>query len=266
MKNALKIWLLPALLVVGTGCGQKIKFAGGESPLSQSSADPICRSDEVTVAKPTKFILVVDQSGSNVNGPYEHPGLASDPQKALRYGAISEFHALHGAKAHMEWSFIAFQGVTAHALTNNGDLQTPVFVNGGGMATALEAFRTSTDEGNTPYLAALQMVRNLIANDLGGNNPADTQYRIVFLTDGYPTESVTGQQLEDAIDQAVKDIVDLAPAAIQLSTIYYGLPDPTASTRLARMASQGQGEFLDSVNSNGLHLGDVIQVPKTTCE
>lgn len=262
------------VLTLLTGCNSNIAFQGSPSAASDSLAtekpptdgsDLICQPGQVTVTKPTKFILVVDQSGSNVNGPYEHPGQATDPAKVLRYGAIAEFFLLHGSKSHVSWSFVTFNGTIAHALTNSGSDQSPVFTNFTGMSAALEEFHNKQDVGPTPYLPALQMVRNLIAQDLQVGGGSESQYRIAFLTDGYPTDLPVGQALENAIDVGVSSIVSLAPSAIQFSTVYYGLPDATASPRLQRMATLGQGEFLDVSSTRSLHLGDLIEVPKPSC-
>ena len=268
MKLAKLTLMMMLTSMIGTGCSQKIAFNGADSKSSTSSAipkDPVCQPGQMTVTKPTKFILLVDQSGSNWDGPNEHPGVGTDPDKAVRFGAMSEFFLLHGQKKHVSWSFIGFQGAGAHALTHQGADPNPAFVGFNDMLAALALFKSAKDEGMTPYLAAMKMAQDLITRDLSTGVPADTQYRIAFLTDGYPTDLPTGAQLEDAIDAGLKSLIDLAPDSIQMSTVYYGLPDAAAAARLQRMATQGKGQFLDAGKSNGLHLGDVIQVPKPAC-
>lgn len=268
----MKLWkttLMTALAatLATTGCSQKIAFSGqpDEAGKNATPSEPICETGETTMTKPTKFILVVDQSGSNWDGPTEHDGIGTDPDKARRFGAISEFFLLHGQKPHVSWSFIGFAGAGAKALTSDGTEASPVFAGFVQMLAALAKFKDSKDDGVTPYLAGLKMAKDLIAKDLAAGVPEGTQYRIAFLTDGYPTDYPAGAQLESAIDAGIQAVVDLAPEAIQMSTVYYGFPDATASARLQRMSVQGKGQFLDAGNSEGLHLGDVIQVPKPSC-
>jgi hypothetical protein len=207
---------------------------------------------------------VVDQSGSNLDGPYEHPGQASDPTKTFRYGVISDFVAKHGGKNYISWDFISFRAAAVVSLTNG-------FSDTVGVNAALQSFAASTDSGDTPYKAALSLVRDTIQQDLAKGGPA-YQYRIAFLTDGYPTDycpdaatvSCPGQVQESKIDADVQAIINLAPSSIQMSTVYYGLPDATATGRLQRMAAVGGGQFVDTNVSKTISLDDVIKVP-TTC-
>ncbi len=256
--------------ILASGCSQKVAFseAASTDPSSQTTnpQNPVCEPGQAINSKPTKVIFVVDQSGSNLDGPAEHPGRATDPDKSLRFGALSEFLGLHGIKRHMSWGMIGFKSSGAYPLTFKGVQRMPAFGGLQEMLAALELFKSTKDSGVTPYLAGLKMAQELIASDLLAGVAAGTQYRIAFMSDGYPTDITLGSGIgEGDIDRGVENIVRLAPSSIQVSTVYYGLPDATAAARLQRMAAKGGGEFLDVGKSNTLHLGDVIKVPKPSC-
>jgi len=259
------------LLLIMTACSQPLSFKGG-LPASQSNlSNPTCTPGETTKAVPTKFLFIVDQSGSNVDGPFEHPGIATDPVKAFRYGVISDFVGKQSGKANLSWGFLSFAGTQVAALINSGDTSHPIFSDATAIKSALQTFLVSADSGDTPYRLALSTAHDLIQADIAKSTVA-YQYRIAFLTDGYPTDycptagatSCPGQILEGQIDSDIASVINLAPQAIQMSTVYYGLPDATASGRLQRMARDGNGQFVDTNVSKIITLDDVIKVP-TNC-
>jgi len=279
---------MTAVVAIGAvmliGCDQKTTFSGTPQSLSSVQTDPadpgapapapvdpppprppICEVGERPVAKPTKVIFVVDQSDSNVTGPAEHDGHATDKHKGLRYAAMSELLSQHGGKNHLEWSLITFQMYSATAITNvDGDTAKPKFVSGDKMGKALSEFMSIPDGGATPYLEAIKMVHTLIRKDLkAGGEPS--AYRVAFLTDGYPTDSSDVTRLNRKIFEALDGLMALAPDAIQFNTVYYGFPDEAASDRLKKMAKIGNGGFVDASNSQDIHLNDVIKVPTTNC-
>lgn len=299
-KQRLIVILLPALLL--TGCSQ-MEFAPVDDLASSAPTDdgqnrqetdqnpqdppqpppvvvppphdPVCRVDEVVVQKPTKVLFVIDQSGSNVNGPFGHPGEATDPLKSFRSGVISQFYAAHGAKSHLSWGTVTFNGTSAQALIHVGDAQQGMFSNNPlDMGRALATFQRTPDVGNTPYRAALALVRRMIEDDIA-MSLEPSHYLIAFITDGNPTDYCAGgplevfcpgRVLETEIDADVKRIRDLAPRFVQFSSIYYGPPDREAARRLSRMAGIGGGEFVDTNTSLSLNLDDVLRIPQPICE
>ncbi len=255
------------LLSVSIGCDQKLDFQGTpkvDSVFTAPEEVPVCRPGEVAETKPTRLILVVDQSGSNATGPHKESTTGTDPQKGLRYSAMAELLQLHGNKSHVRWSLITFQLDSARALTRVTDDQSPVLVSGSSMGSALASFMALHDGGQTPYLPALEMVRKLIKTDREAN--PDAQYRIAFITDGYPTDMKPEDGLNKRINRAVEAIVELGPEQVQLTTVYYGRPDKTAKNRLKLMAAVGGGEFVDATNSQDIRLNDVIKVPISECK
>lgn len=261
--SQLKYVLAVTILMISTlGCDHKIAFNGAKdspSSLNQQPSDPTnvvepCEPSDTTETKPTKLILVIDQSGSNAAST---TGRGTDPDKGLRYAAISELLRAHGGKKHIKWSLITFQMDEATAITKGNTDQTPIFVTGAKMSVALDRFLQLHDGGTTPYLPALTMVQKLIAKDL----TEDVNYRVAFITDGYPTDKPKMGSLDSHIDEIMNAITSLSPKKIQFSTVFYGTPDKDAAKRLKRMAKMGHGDFLDASNAQDIHLNDVVKVP-----
>jgi hypothetical protein len=273
-----------ALLLVGglMGCSQGVQFAELSKPLTDSTdqtnqapGEVNCEPGKIEVVVPTKVVFVVDQSGSNLNGPYGFPGMATDPSKSFRYGVMSEFFQEHGGKQHLGWGFVTFNGTQAQGLINDGNDQTPRFTSQPEeMVEAFADFAGATDVGNTPYRAALTMVRGMIQRDLATALP-NTQYLVAFITDGHPTDYCPGgvaetycpgAVLESQLDADVQSLVGVASTRVKFSTIYYGLPDTEAAQRLARMASMGGGQFVDTNSASEIKMNDVLSVPRPICQ
>ena len=248
---------------------QQLSTGTGGGPIPGTG--PTCQPGTTSKVLPTKFLFIVDQSGSNVDGPYEHPGQATDPQKAFRDGVISEFVSEQTGKAGLSWGFISF-GDTVNAYINNGSTAHPAFSDMNAMRSALSMFMASSDVGGTSYRLALAAAHDLIQSDIAANG-STYSYRIAFLTDGYPTDycpdptqtSCPTTMLEGQIDADVANIINLAPnGVVQMGTVYYGFPDANAEARLQRMAADGHGQFVDTNVTKQITLNNVIQVP-TTC-
>lgn len=242
---------------------------------SQDDDEVRCQPGQVVVVRPSKVVFVVDQSGSNINGPYGFPGMATDPDKSFRYGVMSEFFQEHGAKQHVSWGFVTFNASSAQGLIHSGNPQQPHFTNNPtSMIGAFADFATATDVGVTPYKAALDMVRGMIERDMQTALPG-TQYLVAFITDGHPTDycpggpnevECPGRILDDLLDADVRTLVNVANERIQFSTVYYGLPNTDAAQRLARMASMGGGQFVDTNTSSEIRLNDVLEVTRPICQ
>ena len=263
MKIKVCQWLWIAPMALTLGCS-KMAFEEGP-PVSSKGA---CLPGQKTEVLPTKVIFLVDMSGSNVDGPYDHPGVATDPTKSRRLDAINTFLQKYSSVAAFSWSFITFNNGAAASYTNDSTTLNPTFSNSTAMASALQSFQAATDTGGTPYKSALTMAQNLIANDMATAAP-QTQYRIAMLSDGYPTDYCPGgisvyicpgQVLDNVLMSDVQNLVNTAPGATQLSTIYYGLPDAEASARLQNMSVNGLGKFVDTNSAGTINLNNLIQV------
>lgn len=263
-----------------TACSPKVDFddnpvvAGlSPQPVPSPGVDTpvVCQPGETTVNKPSKVIFVVDQSGSNVN-PHSG-GNPSDKEKKFRSKVMLDFFNKHSGKAHLGWSLVGFQGVSA--FTFIGSNEKPKFAKSvAEMAAAFIKFKETGDKNGTPYKAAFKMVEKLIKADLA-SAPKDTQYLIAFLTDGYPTDYCKGEQnnidcgnsiKEDELDKDVKNLVQVAGGHIQFSSVYYGPEDSEAANRLERLAGIAGGQFVDTNKTTNIKLDDVLTIPKPICE
>lgn len=244
------------------------------SKLNSDSADiaipPVktiqCSQDFAKI--PVKVLFVVDTSGSNslayngAKGGNYVP--ATDPHKKFRGGSISEFFEKYKDKPNFSWGFEIFS--RNYVLSYIGQNTNAIFGNARAMEGAIDAFAMEQDRGMTPYLKALEGIRVAIANDSDLHSKAEYPplYYVVFMSDGYPTDS-TGAQ----VNSAIEDIISLDPARISLSTIYYGTQnDPEAAGTLQNMASSGGGQFVNfDMNSNEtIDIQDLIGLPTTTCQ
>ncbi len=266
MKKLFSLILLP-ILVLLSACA-KSNFT--ESPAGTNTGVS-CETNLVDKPLPTNILFMVDQSGSNLNGPFEKPGMGTDPKKLLRFGIMNSFIAQHGSKKHLNWNIISFAGDKAKSLVSdisNSFTNTLSFI-----IRALDLFMSSKDVGNTPYKAALLEAKRLIEKDKKDSEEMTTL--IAFITDGYPTDYCPGgtgelfcpgKVLENQIDTDVRAILDASAGKVQFSTVYYGPRDLEASQRLARMAQVGGGQFIDLNDSSDIDLNDVIQVPEKVCQ
>jgi hypothetical protein len=272
MNLHLRVISLASLPLFLVACTQAAVFQGVQANTKESSPSGlICQSGESLQAVPTKFLFIVDQSGSNFEGPYEHQGDATDPNKTFRYGTISAFVNQYISQTNLQWGFLSFSGTQVLAYINSGDQQHASFSGAGAITSALQTFQNSTDGGATPYRLALSAAHDLIQKDIA-TSTVKYQYRIAFITDGYPTdycpdptvEMCPGEIMDGQLDTDVSNLIALAPQAIQMSTVYYGLPDDSAALRLKNMATNGNGQFVDTNISKTMTLDDIIKV-QTTC-
>ena len=267
--------LLLAIGASALACN-KVEFAPAtDTPtgLPPLASAPQCWTQDVDLARPVNVLFIVDQSGSNVNGPYEHPGQATDPQKALRSQIMVNFLNQHSGKLNLRWSLITFNDDKATAYVQEGGV--PGFTSSmATMGTALNSFFAAADVGRTPYRSALQMARQMIAADSLAADPR-ALHLVAFITDGYPTDYCPGgtaeylcpgRILDEEIDADVAQLVASARGSVQLGTVYYGASDTDAASRLRRMATRGNGQFVDLNQMSHIDLNDVIRVPQTFCD
>lgn len=282
MKN-LSLLFLTVIL----GACSRVNFAPTSSSVpapsnnSSSSDEPslpgppslICGPNQVKIQRPTRVLFVVDQSGSNVNGPYEAPGAATDPLKSFRGQVMQQFYQANRGKDNVSWGLTVFnKNYAENLMTDSSGQSVPFSPLASDFDSALKSFAAREDVGETPYRAALNMVKGVIANDLA-TAPPYVYYLVAFMTDGYPTDYCPnagevlcpGRILESQIDADVQSIVNLANGAIQFSTVYYGQSDSDAAKRLQRMASLGLGQFIDTNQSLEVKLNDILEVDQEIC-
>src|ERR1035437_3501351 len=126
----------------------------------------------------------------------------------MRAGSITRFFTHYGNRSNFAWAFEDFQGTGANALITNAGM--PVFSNALAMQSAITTFKTINDAGGTPYMSALNMATQSIANDPDLNSAANPQYIVVFMSDGQPDPTDQPQ----AIINQVGAIVALHPGKV----------------------------------------------------
>jgi Mg-chelatase subunit ChlD len=221
--------------------------------IATETGGPDCRDQLHSETSPIKMVFVVDVSGSNVKN---NNSAGSDPKKVVRGGSMNRFYSTYVAKSNFAWSLITFSNSSADtrlALTNG---------NASAMRSTIDDFMNLRDNGDTPYVAALEEARQAIVDDK--NRSANTKYIVVFLSDGLPNPQVSDSTLNSRV-QAIKDA---SPGAVSVNTIYYGDEDAAASERLKMMAKTGEGNFLDTnANPTGtiFSISDLVILPGVTC-
>lgn len=260
-----------------------VKFGGETASPGEPGIVPptttttTCTTSNVeAISRPTKILFLVDTSGSNAETTYNPgtcgqsvcPSPATDPRKSFRGGALSDFLSRFSHKANFNWSFATFSQDHAEALVNSGYDQSPTFAaDPNVMQYALNIFASMRDYGNTPYHAALSLAATAIMNDPDRASPAQPNYFVILLTDGFPTDYyVNGNFNLQLMTSDVQNLLATAPGQVNLSTLYYGLTnDPTAISLLRNMASMGGGQFAAATSTSQFKIDDIIPGSQRNC-
>ncbi|PWU14694.1 MAG: hypothetical protein C5B49_12725 [Bdellovibrio sp.] len=257
---------------------------------SSGGSTGTCTLQDVTI--PVRVMFAVDASGSNrlptvdqgteicsdsdylTDGNPLHCSPPTDPQKTFRRNSITQFFNSYQGKTNFSWGFEIFAGDSLRPLIT-ADGRWPNFGNSAAMVAAIRRFSGNTDQGGTPYLAALAGIKQAIENDPGlpQTGAAAPVYFVVFMSDGYPSDAINGTSPVTvdlaALKSAITGILALAPARITLSTVYYGtINDPVAASTLQTMAKAGLGQFanVDTGSISSISVNDLIKVPVGDCK
>lgn len=246
------ILLSLALVFLGFQNCSKANFKTSNASLAYQSCTQQLGSTEF----PIKVLFVVDTSGSNAgNG-------GSDPTKAVRGGSINEFFTTYRSRTNFSWGFLRFSGNFASSLI--GSSSNPSFSSDpNAMQTAINSFYNTSDNGLTPYSAALTMARNAVVAE-AASAPQLAKFVVVFLSDGVPDPAVA----DATLTAQVQAISSIRPGQVSFNTIYYGSVDAEANARLKNMAVAGQGQFLDTnatAAGKQFVISDVINVAGLNC-
>lgn len=200
----------------------------------------------------SKILFIVDKSDSNELFP------GSDPNSEMRAGSIQDFFNQRKINPFYKWGYIAFNGEgedSAKAFVNRGSDREPMFGNAQQMQEAIDRQRRDPDDGCTPYIEALDMARVAIEQDVeeAREKGEEAIYNIFFLSDGMPNMEGCGDgwvndNPKDPILQRVRNVVNVSPGKIFLSTVYYypkGGRQDKAASGLSYMARDGGGLFTD---------------------
>ncbi|MCC6276474.1 MAG: VWA domain-containing protein [Oligoflexia bacterium] len=254
----MKLILSLAILFSFLGCSDvKLQKRQEELANVQSEGTFCTQSPSVTTGK-TKFMFVIDKSGSNGS---------TDPNNLKRAKNLEKFFngpdtAPRKLNSGIEWGFIEFSGDTATAYINEGgDGRKPIFVgvpdNEAAMSQALQKLR-GPDGGSTPYKAALALTKKAIQDDVTKHPGEASSYVIFFMSDGMPTDyGFEGPAGPEAF-RDVDELVNMLPGQITFSTAYYGPFDPEAAEGLRIMAEHGHGKFVDTNQTDDFTIDDLL--------
>lgn len=279
MKRTLNIAVLSGIFLASMLSFQNCSKVGFTSTIDSSVVkdsttggggdngdDTNCRVDTVNTAKITKILFLIDTSGSNASN---NGAEGTDMEKKWRLATINSFINAYGAKSNFQFGFAIFQGTTAKALTvsNNHGVFTNNMTE---INQAITDFKATNDEGNTPYDAALNVVKDMISYDQSIEPSKAVGYVVIMVSDGSPTnKSYTNESTGMAnLTADVEAINNIAIGQISLNTVYlYNQSVPSASQKsyLQKIANVGHGAFIEASSQQIIQISDTIQVPTTTC-
>lgn len=221
----------------GDGTGGTPGIGGDGSGTPGIGGDGTCVPSVAAITRPTKIMFLVDTTGSNAYtttniGPFPNGSYlsttATDRSKSFRFNSIKNFVEKYKAKTNFSWSMATFADHTkmapttpkSIALINDGNNQNAVFTSTlTQVNTAVQKFYAEgVDEGETPFYAAINMAIGAVRRDRDLANPT-TQYLILLITDGMPTDSYDAAH--------VAQLTGLAPGRVKLSTIFYSSITPS---------------------------------------
>jgi hypothetical protein len=203
-------------------------------------------------------MFMVDNSGSTAT---------TDPAHDIRVKTVQSFIQNYGTHTNLTYSFGYFSGTTAkeydgHTSTFDS-VPTVPFGNSSFLTSALNLYSTYAPGGSTPYTAAFNSMQSVVQEDETAGTREN--YVVVFMSDGMPTD-ITGNQpsaIITMVDHLRTTVQNDSTSLLTVSAVYFGPEnDASAIGNLTTMASEGQGQFVDTNQlSSALQINDVITVP-----
>lgn len=259
-KNVVRLviaFLTSATSLVGCSDVRLAPLAAEE--VSVSSVGEFCTLSPDSMQRYTKFMFVIDKSGSN----------GTTDRNNLRAEAIEDFFNQQKNNEFVQWGYIVFGQSGNEAkpyISDPANSSLPVFVEGGSgkMEEAIQLQRSEGDNGCTPYSAAFALTRTAIKEDIKRNPQQENQYMVFFMSDGGPTDYGGGGCSANAPGQAafddVKETVDISPGNVFVSTAYYGPQSADDYIEgLRRMGEEfGNGKFMNLERGEKADFNDLI--------
>ena len=210
-----------------------------------------------------KVMFLVDTSGSNFENNTTTDG--TDPDKKFRLGSIQNFFNRYQTKTNIQWGFTSFSNDTVTDFVGAGG-HGSFTSDPNQMQNALNQFSNLQDQGDTPYVTALNSVANDIANDPDLHSKANPLYYVIFLSDGYPTDVGSPSDIQNTISQ----LLATDPKNVLLSTVFYGHKSdpesPAALNMLGAMAKMGGGVFADATDPKSIiDIDQLLAPPPSQC-
>lgn len=240
---------------------------GGNNGGPNPGNDTNCRVDLVNAAKEIKVLFLIDTSGSN-QGNNGAPG--TDMGKVWRLKTINSFINAYSSKSNFYFGFAVFQGSSAKSLLNY-DSNGIFTKDPDEIENAIQDFEATRDTGSTPYDAALDVVNKMIKYDQYLKPSQEVGYAVVMISDGSPTNASYIDPYDGMknLTNDVNSIMSVVPGQISLNTVYLfneNVPTASQTSYLQKIASLGNGAFIEASSQQTLQISDTIQVPRTTCQ
>ena len=260
MSRKVKAGLLIGLgiLLAMQACSNVRLAVLGSPSLTAQGMGEVCTRSPSEISRSTKFLFVIDKSGSNVNAISGNP--ASDPQNIRRANNIERFfnsEMVRPEASNYKWALTAFQDASARRLYMPG---TDEFSSDKTrFEGALGRLRGETDFGATPYQAALGLADQIIRSDVQKNPTDESYYMIFFMSDGMPTD--LGPSGVSVLESAIQALVNIRPGRIFMSTVFYGPSIPSAIESLQMMARFANGKFINLEQNENFNFADLTVRP-----
>lgn len=259
--------LLNLLLLIGMSIAL-VNCAEPTLKLKQQISKPVggfCVAPPVETQQLTKFLFVIDKSGSNRQFQQLDPATGTiivvpgtDPECDKRCNNIEKFVDELGQSEYYEYGMISFQQEKADAIINGGGLNDPIFTKEvQEVYDGINALRSQIDDGATPFGSALDLVDTAIRNDKIRFPEQDAYYMIFFVSDGEPTDVNNDEELFIRI----KNMKEAYEGRFFLSTAYYGPENFNAEDRMQKMAKEGNGEYTNFRLTNDIDFEKLIVTP-----
>lgn len=229
------------------GCSDVRLIPPEERPVVVQSTGKFCISDPDEVKKYTKFLFVVDKSGSNSG---------TDPGAAKRAGNIRRFIAENRDKDYYRYALIVFSGATSTSLINDNSGRPEFTENENKALKATEELK-SGDGGSTPYRAAISLARSVIVGDAEKHPHENSIYMVFFISDGVPTDGSEGAELK----RQVNDLRGSVSRKVFVSTAFYGGSGGAAESRLQDMANAGKGKYINFDRQTNWDFNELVVKP-----
>lgn len=236
-------------------CSEVRLRPNGNESRNVSSTGGFCISEPQAVQRLTKFLFIVDKSGSNEAG--NGGGLPpTDLGGVKRAGNIERFVQSNAGKDYVRYGMIEFNGTKAEPYITDGN-RAGFTADINVVFQATNKIRTVRDEDATPYKAALLQARLAISGDMQAYPEEQSYYMIFFLSDGSPTDLNNDAEL----DGLVNEVRALSEGKVFLSTALYGDDLPRPREILTRMAKLGGGKFINLVRTADWDFNDLTVKP-----
>ncbi len=187
--------------------------------------------------KGTKYLFVIDKSGSNAN---------SDPG-GIRISAIRNLiNRAH--RPNTQWALAGIGQSNIVYSTVNGEFG---FVWGKHQINqSLDKAIEDRDSGATSYMSTLSEVKDLLVREIVDRQDENFRYKIFVVSDGVPTDVLRHREVYGSVKELKQLFLD--SNQLQISTIFYGSPNAGAEHLLSEIAELGGGTYGRAMNASDI--------------